>query len=97
MWILLLGKRTCSPHPALHELDGDVSEDSDNDGSDNEEDNCEGGAESLAGLLALFLIFFTQLITELGEHKLLVRVVETIALCEVVGFPLHYCLCLYDY
>lgn len=88
MWIVLLGKRACSPHPSLHELDGDVCEDCYNDNGYYEKDNCESSAESLAGLLTLSILF-TQFIAELGKHKLLVRVVESIALCEVVGFPLH--------
>lgn len=97
MGIFLLCKGTCSPHPALHELDGQICENRYNYHSDYEENNGEGGAESLSGLFTPFIVLFAQFITELREYKLLVRVVESITLSEVVGFPFHYCLCFYDY
>lgn len=88
MRVILLSKRACSPHPSLHELDGDVCKDCYNNNGYNEKDNCKSSAESLGVLLGLFILS-TQLITELGKQKLLVRVIESIALSEVVRFPFH--------
>lgn len=97
MGIVLFGEGTCPPHPALHELDGQISENRYNYHCDYEEDDSEGGAESLVGLFTTFIVFFAQFITELGQHKLLIWIVESISLSEVVGIPFHYRFCFYDY